>query len=331
MRQLQSPCSSRRLKALLGVLMLAGAAQADGLNPGSLLIYPEYDTTGGRDTLITVTNVSSSDTVSITFEYINTATTGPTFCLQTDRHATLTPHDTLTVLVSNHIGTGRKGFAYVFASNAAGDVALSNNSLIGDDLVLDATITAGYSIVPLVFKAKPSPNNPTDLDGDGLRDLNNAEYESGPARILIPRFMGQHSGHASELILIGLSGGARFTTLADFVIFNDNEVPLSAQYSFPCWKKVSLLSISGVFGRSFLANNTADAPLEIIGQSTYEAGWFLVEGHIAQSTSATILNPTILAVLVETAGSRPGAEIPFLQERRNTGALWPVSVGGGGP
>jgi hypothetical protein len=326
---------SRAAVALAACFALGSTALADGMNPGSLLIFPEYDSTTGRDTLITVTNTSSTLTVSITYEYVHG--TAPNMCLQSDRHATLTPNDTLTVLVSNHLGAARPGFLYVFASNASGSVALSQNVLIGDNLVLNGTNSLQYSIAPLVYRALTAPGSDTDVDHDGIRDLNGMEYEPAPGRILIPRFMGQSASHASDLILIGLTGGAKFTTIADFVIFNDNEVPLSAQFSFPCWTKVPLSDISSVFSRTFLQQNTDDNAQEILGQSTYESGWMIVEGALAQSVNTSFNDPAILAVLIEKtmtgslATTRSAAEIPFIQGRRQNGALWPLSNNGMAP
>lgn len=317
----------RRAAAGVAIAALAVAARADGLNPGSLLLFPEYDTTAAHNTLITVTNTSPTITVRVKYEYVSP---GSPVCLLTDREATLTPNDTLTVLVSSHIGTGRRGFLYMFAIDQSG-AAVSQNFLVGDTLVLDGSNALQYAVNPLIFRAVPSLGSPTDIDSDGIRDLNGTEYEPAPGRILIPRFMGQSASHTSDLILIGLSGGGRFHTIADFVIFNDNEVPFSAQYEFPCWERVPLLTINGVFGNSFLANSSGDAAAEILGQNAYESGWMIVQGNVAQSTATAISDPAILAVLVERTAARAGAEIPFIQGRRNNGALFPQSNTGGFP
>jgi hypothetical protein len=312
---------------LAGAALLGAVAHADGLNPGSLLIYPEYDSTTSHNTLITVTNTSQTLTIRVKFEYVSPL---EPVCLLTDREATLTPNDTLTVLVSAHIGAGRRGFLYVFAIGTGG-AAISANFLVGDNLVIDGANSLQYAINPLVFRAVPTLNSSTDLDNDGIRDLDGNEYEPAPGRILIPRFMGQSTSHTSDLILIGLSGGGRFHTIADFVVFNDNEVPLSAQYEFPCWERVPLLTINGVFARSFLANNTDDAAAEILGQNSYESGWMIIQGTVAQSANTAISDPAILAVLVERTGTRAGAELPFIQGRRTNGALFPQSNTGNGP
>lgn len=317
----------RRACLLGGIACLGLTAHADGLNPGSLLIYPEFDTTSSHNTLITVTNTSPTLTVRVKYEYVSPA---DPVCLMTDREATLSPNDTLTVLVSSHIGINRRGFLYLFAINAAG-AAVSQNLLVGDDLVLDGTNALQYSINPLMFRALPPLNDLTDLDSDGIRDLNGTEYEPAPGRILIPRFMGQSASHTSDLILIGLSGGGRFHTIADFVIFNDNEVAFSAQHEFPCWERTPLLAINGVFANGFLANSSGDAAAEILGQAAYESGWFLVQGTVAQSANTAISDPAILAVLIERTGARAGAELPFIQGRRSNGTLFPQSNSGGAP
>lgn len=317
---------------LLGVALLAGGARADGRNPGSLLIFPEYDHGPGRNTLITVTNSSPDAPITVHFNYVSGLPGA--MCEISNRLEVLTPNDTITVLSSAHSGqppTGNKykGYVYVYAERLG--VPISFNFLIGDEIVLDANLATLYAMNPVVFKAKPPTSQPTNLDGDSVRDLNDLEYEGVPEQILIPRFIGQTATRQSDLILISLTGGASFTTIVNFVIFNDNEEVFSAQHAFTCWKKTPLSSISALFANDFLHNQTTDAVAEIIGSTQDETGWMIIDGAVANSSARSFQDPAILAVLVEKAGNAPnnlGAEIPFFTGKQFNGDLVPTGVFG---
>ena len=166
----------------------------------------------------------------------------------------------------------------------------------------------------------------TDLDDDGLRDLDGLEYEAAPERHYVPRFMGQGPLATSELVLINLTGGSQFTALVDFLAYNDNEEVFSRNFTFRCWTKVPLTTISQQFTQAFLANNTNDDVAEIVGYPAQETGWFEVIGSRAWSSAVQFTHPTILAFLIETANAKSGAELAFTTGTRTTGALFPNGV-----
>ena len=214
---------------------------------------------------------------------------------------------------------------YVFAKEQFGDVKTSFNYLIGNVLTLDGMFGFEFSVNPLVYKAIPTLNSPTDLDGDGLLDLNGCEYEESPGEILIPRFLGQNiAGIFSELILLGLSGGTNFNTTLNFLIYNDNEQQFSREYTFNCWERVSLNAISGVFDNTFLQEYTNDDPQEIFGADHMESGWIYINGQIAQSVNTSIPNPAVYAVLVERIGNKGASDLPFERSKNGNGSLFPV-------
>jgi hypothetical protein len=317
---------------LFASLFLSGLATADGLNPGSLLLFPEFDHSSGQNTLLTVTNTNRdaiTGAIRVHFKYVS-GVPGSTLCTEADRIEFLTPGDTLTVLTSAHNpGPFNRGFVYVYAVNVATQ-AVSFDFLAGDALQIDSGKALQHSLSPLNLRAVPAQGLGTDLDGDGLRDLNGLEYEGAPAKVLIPRFMGQDAGYQSELVLIGLSGGSQFTTLLDFLMFNDNEEVFSGQYSFRCWQKAPLSSISAMFDNTFLRDGTTQASGEIIGATARESGWISINGHTASSMLATIQDPAFLAVLVERGGggNNQGAEMPFFQGIQLNGDLVPQSIFG---
>jgi len=186
-----------------------------------------------------------------------------------------------------------------------------HNALVGNALVINGINALSYSYNPYAFLGVGDEGTATDHDGDGRRDLNNIEYSCAPDEILVPRFFGQDTQFVSQLVLVNLTGGSQFTAIANFLGYNDNEEVFSAQESFVCWEKRRLTQISGSFDQSFLAQ-TNNAPNEILGATTRESGWFRIHGSIAYSSAATIDDPAILALLVESTG--PGnvaADLPF--------------------
>jgi hypothetical protein len=64
-----------------------------------------------------------------------------------------------------------------------------------------------------------------------------------------------------------------------------------------------------------------------------ETGWFQLDGLVANSVSTTIIDPAILAVLVERNGSNEGpysraSELPFLNGKQTNGDLLPQTNNG---
>ncbi len=329
----------------LTALGLASAAIADGRNPGSLLLFPEFDSRTMNVTLLTVTNTNSDFTptagggfngsVRVEFIYIGKYAPGGSelSCLETNREHLLTPNDTLTLLTYAHNPQHEQGFVYVFAKNPQTGQAIVFNHLIGNAVTLNGLWSLDYSMNPVSFLGIGSgAGTTTDVDGDGIRDLDGAEYENVTDEVYIPRFLGQGGSFNSELILVGLAGGRAFETIVNFWIYNDNEEAFSAQYLFRCWARVPLGSINGAFNTSFLVNTNQNQN-EILGASNYESGWFKVYGATAFSSAEQIVDPAIYAVLVEIIGSHGAADLPFespaINEPRN-GALYPVGPFGDG-
>ena len=316
----------RFLATVLGSIALAVSARADGRNPGSLIVFPEYRFGNGVDTIITITNTHPSEGTTLHVNYVS-GVPGAGVCLIRDRIVVLRPLDTFTALVSAHNAGGpQQGFVYVYAEGTNG--ARSFNFLVGDSLAVDATLTSLYSIEPLPFTSPLALNAATDLDMDGVRDLNGLEYELAPDQILIPRFMGQSTVYTSDLVLVALSGGRRFQTIVDFLAFNDNEEVFSAQYAFTCWDRQPLTAINGIFTRNFLKYATNQNANEILGANMEESGWIWINGHVASSSTTDILDPAILAVLVErSAATKVGAALPFFKGTQLRGDLLPSGNG----
>jgi hypothetical protein len=307
------------------LVALSGVAGADPHRPGSLLVFPIFDNRPGVATLLTVTNAnngSGGTTVDVEFVYRNWD-----FCNEFNRTRRLTPNDTITVLTSldNPSPSHMKGYVYAFAKSTTTGKAIAWDRLIGTTRVFSA-LNGAYEIEPFVYRSasRIAPGSTTDLDNDGVRDLNGIEYEESPDQLLIPSFFGQIPGGVFEdqLVLINLSGSAQFTAIVDFLVFNDNEEAFSAQYQFKCMNMVNLLSINGVFSNDFLLTTSHD-PQE--GPAFgHEAGWFKIDGNIAFSSAASIQDPAILAARFEPLANNSncyGAALPFQLGFQSNGDL----------
>lgn len=328
--------------ATLAVFAASGAARAEHQTPASLLVFPVYDNTRGTQTLLTVTNTNDdttlgtnnlpNGTIDVEFVYVNGDT-----CLETNRTRRLTPNDTITVLASIDNPNSTRGYVFAFAKRNG--VAVSFNFLVGASLTFSSNDTSDFELAPIGFQAAGGTGTPTDVDGDGRRDLNGVEYAQVPDVLVIPRFLGQAGPAAqlgatlqdarSSLVLINLAG-ARFTAVVDFLVYNDNEEPFSAQVTLDCWERVALSDISGVFLNDFLANNTNNNPNEIfagiVDPNPVESGWYRIDGNTADSSAATISDPAILAAQIETVNGDGGAQLPWGLGLQSNGDLLNLSI-----
>lgn len=325
--------------ALAACLLAAGAgANTNNNEPGSLLVFPLFDNTGGA-TIISVVNTNSDFTpgpgfgqfagsVRVEFVYINSVN-----CFEFNRTRTLTPNDEITVLTAFDNPGMEQGYLYVFAKHLATGQAIKFDWLIGTAWQLDAVSLSSFEFGPYVYKAvnRLAQGANTDTDGDGVRDLNGLEYEQSPDHLLVPRFFGQVPGPVqlnSELVLLNLTGGGQFFATVNFLVYNDNEEVFSRNMAFRCWTKLPLATISGSFSQAFLSTGTTHDPAELIGVPQIETGWFEIDGNIAASTNTAILDPAFLAFLIERTGSLAGAELAFEMGKQANGDLLPIALGG---
>jgi hypothetical protein len=316
-------------------------AFAGGRNPGSLLLYPEFDNRAGTVTVLTVTNtnddispaagnpLAQAGTVRVEFKYIGKYDNdyNEINCEEFNREAVLTPNDTLTLITNAHNPQHEQGYVYVFAKDMSG-ASTVHNYLIGNILTVDGFSSFEYSVNPIAFDGVGDEGSATDVDGDGHHDLDGVEYSEAADEILIPRFLGQGGYYQSELILVALSGGSAFSTTLDFLIYNDNEEVFSSEYTFDCWDQVHLLEISGIFDNEFLASFTNQNPAEVLGAPEVESGWMRIDGGIANSTVQSINDPAFAAVLVERISDKGASDLPFENGSQDNGDLLPRSIHG---
>jgi hypothetical protein len=321
--------------------------QIDRRAAGSLLVFPEYDNDSGSATVLSITNVdaSGSPVIAVEFVYIDGDD-----CSEFNRTEYLTANDTLSVLTSEHNPNEGRGFVYAFAKDAVTNEPIVNNSLIGQVFIIQSEKDCvecktnapargrvgaiEYGINAVSFQGVGATGQVTDLDLDGLRDLDGVEYEQAPDAIHVPRFFGQGYMEPggpyilNELILVSLTGGVHFETTLDFLVYNDNEEGFSLEYTFSCWDKTSLAEISSVFDHSFLANFTNSDPAEVMGATYLESGWIRINGALASSQSTSISDPAFLAVVIERIGDHGAADLAFELCSQPGGVLLPRSQSG---
>ena len=298
--------------------------------PGSLLLCPEFDNRDGMRTIATVTNTNPDAATWVHFIYIGRFASDydgspiDLDCQEFDRMEHLTPNDTITVFTSEHNPQQDQGFCYAFAVDAGGN-PISFNHLIGQQMRVDGYHSSHYAINPIDFRSDLAEGELTDLDGDGVRDLNDQEYEFVPEEVYIPRFIGQDSRNRSEVVFIALSGGSQFTTTAAIMLYNDNEEAFSANHTFKCWDRTSLTQVSAGFKNSFLKDATNHNYYESLGDSEY--GWYKVRGQVANSGIYSIQNPSVYVVHIAKRDGQSGADLPF-EGCGQAGHLIPHSVTG---
>lgn len=325
------------LQTLVGLVGLAlssvASAQSNVSEPGSLLLYTEFDNRAGVSTLYSVTNTFDGSledgTIDVEFVYRGrVAQNGALLnCLEFNRVVRLTPNDTFSTLTFVHNPNQQQGYCYAFARSKTTGKAVKFDHLIGQTLVIDGPGAFEYSLAPATLKAGSAlaSGAATDADNDGIRDLDGTEYEGVGDVMLIPRFFGQNRQYESDLVLINLTGGTQFDAILDFLVYNDNEEVFSAQHSFRCWEKRKLTQISSVFLNDFLLT-TNHNPNEIQTLPFVKTGWMRIDGNTASSTAKTIDDPAFLAVLVERVGPYKAADLPFRLGVQTNGDLLPQGV-----
>jgi hypothetical protein len=315
--------------------MLGAVSQAGVPGPGSLLVFPRWDNTPGAVTLLTVTNTNQDQingAVDVEFDYIDGLT-----CQEFNRTRTLTPADEITVATFIDNPNALQGYVYVFAKNHVTGKAIKFDWLIGTSVIITSHVGSAFEVAPFVFKAASSlvEGGITDLNNNGLRDFNGLEYELLPDVLEFPSFFGINPAFTDEIILLDLTGGGQFTTVVDFLVFNDNEEVFSAQYSFHCWVDINLGLISPLFTDAFL-KTTNHSTNEVAGlPNAPELGWFQVNGNTAMSSVTQFSDPAILAarstifrngILVQNNGAQTSSRsfctiLPFGVGTQSNGSL----------
>jgi hypothetical protein len=260
----------RRIKSFVAGLSMAlllgsGAASAGSdLNEvGAFLVYPaiaSFDFAGqaGLETFVTITNAGSLPVVAHV-SYINGDDSSYQYCYECDFEIPLTGNDTETLVVTFSNGATRivsedspldmtcdwpYGMLVVALQNAAG-ATITDNVLLGEQVVVDYAKGAAFSIPAIPFQGGASG------DGDRVYEFNDSEYGKMPrivaADFLAPSISDPNSG--ATLALFTLNFERQFPPLSDCSVtgFDAHEHPFSASFQFGCWGATDLCEISPEF------------------------------------------------------------------------------------
>jgi hypothetical protein len=314
----------RYLRALLGLALLAIVigpmaldASAGGRNPGSLLVYPYYNSEPGGGTIISLTNISHDKSGCAHFVYID----GKQWS-EFNRFECLTPSDEFSVLADWHNPNSEVGFLYVVALNPSTGAPFDFNCFIGDAIIVDGRGNFVFGIEAIAFNALTGAGTDTDVSpANGMADLNGAEYEFPPEVVDISSFIGQGVGIVSNLILVALTSSSDFETRTRLAVWNNNEKEFSARLNFRCWVNIELARIDGVFNDSFLRTTITDPNAPPL---PWQTGWARIEGIEAVDVVGNepkIINPAVIGAFVQRTGPFAAGHL-LHEEGQNTTQGW---------
>jgi hypothetical protein len=316
--------------ACLALGMLSYDASADGRNPGSCLLFPNYNTGTDSIAVLTITN-TGDETVALRLVWIDKEE-----CTPEDQWIELTAGDTFTFLdEAMNPEKDEQGFMYAYVVESIGSrLEADYDYLIGQELLFQiwpGSVT--YGINAVAFEA-------LSLVADGDLHLDGTEYEAAPSEIFFPRFFGQNGivAAVSKVIFINLTGGQHFEQQANVLVWNDNEQAFSSTVYFPCWDEIYLVDVSGATTEAHLLSSNHD-PLELWDGNNnpliphVKTGWieFMGDWSWNPQTSFYIQNPSLYAVLVEKIGPLSAADLPWQVEDPavyNNAMLWSTSPWG---
>jgi len=298
---------------ILAVVSLLGSASAGGRHPGSLLVFPVHRSGPEYFTVISVTNTNTKKaspwslggTTDVHFEYANIIPSGSAFaplgCNVVDRVETLSPADTLSVLTRCHNATpneGQEGYVVLSALDPLDTLTTwGHDFLIGSSMVVNAS-GVSYSVNAIPFRWIGLGGDPRD----GELQLDDLEYESAPASVIIDCFA-TFSG--SQLALINMTGSDRERNKIKITAYNDNEFLLSDTVEFNCWFDQPLTSVSAIFRESYL-KSTPNDPLELDiscgGLGRIETGWARIDSIAVKTPGGTTISSDGVVMGAITSG-----------------------------
>ncbi len=301
----------RNLKTLIAAGVVAvgmsTTAMAGSMEPGSVLIYPEYLSGSGSGTVISITNTKDDPSfnqntnlngvVDVHFIYIDGE-----YWTEFNRFERLTPNDTFTVAASTHNPNSEQGFLYCIALNPNSQAPMSWNWLIGDEIVADSNGNWLYAFEALAFKSLAAEGDNAD-DGDGVIELDGVEYQAVGDKMMISSFFGyDDSGITAGLILVALAPSSDYETTIDFQVYNNNENEFSTTHRFRCWDMVDLYDIDSVFTDAFLKSTPYDSRVNGL---TYTTGWARLDGDRATDivgNEPAINDPAFVGAMFQSLG-----------------------------
>jgi len=271
--------------------------------PGSVLVFPLFDSSDAANTIITVTNTNEDrivcsptdlrgGDVEIVYFYID----GETWRC-TDVTEPLTPGDTISVLTNRHNPNMERGFLVVQARDPETFLPVDFDFLIGSAIVVNTDFDFSWSYLPYSFEAVFT--NPVERDrcgrtlieDDGCVKFGNPDeegpgttyYDRFPDTLLIDRFFGEGGDDGApaftftnRLVLLSTDPGFEDPeeTRISIVGFNNNERRFSRSFDFICFLESTLADITlGTSQESLDVNSDED---ELGGVNT---GWMRIRAN----------------------------------------------------
>jgi len=352
--------ASRSLVALtllglgLAFATSAGLAQPDPANvdlrvrhaqPGSVLIFPLYDSTPGNNTLISVTNLNESEVlcdnglrqgdVQLHYNYFSEVWE------QSDSDEDLTPADTITVLARGHNPNPERGFLVVESRDPETNLPIDYDFLIGSAIIVNSEFDFQWAYTPYAFEGLPLGNRadgawnsacgfpiidlPTDPDFDTL-DFDGDELSFFPQTLYIDHFFGEGTPasfpgvtFSNTLHLMSTSPGGPDVddmTEVSVVGYNNNERLFSRTFRFNCYISQNLDDITNATSQAQLA--TGGDSDELLGVSY---GWLRMHATNEVARGASPFSHAILGVFSHQAmlGAEmfvAGRELQYTGSRR---------------
>jgi hypothetical protein len=306
---------------LAGIGILIGCAATPAIaqpligGPGSALIFPLFQSGGGRTTLITVTNTSSSTAlcgngfrqgdVLLKYHYFSVSSGQ---CVEADRLRLLTPSDTITVVTSQDNPAASLGWLWVEALDPESHRAIDFDFLIGSAILADTVSQFRMRYLPYAFRAYPPgivgrdrcDRVFTDANHNGRADFDGIEYDFWPSRLYLDEFIQESGAVTSELFVASADRDPTdgSDTLLDFLIVNNREQTFSrSDVGFDCYLHRPLAQFSAIFTNLFGDPNELRS-----GGHGIQMGWLQVTGDDA-----------VLAVFLQHVGTGSVAEGTTLQ------------------
>ncbi len=184
---------------LAGLLTSAASAQPSLHEPGSVLVFPYFDSTDGATTLLQITNTdrrvgyceaTDQREGDIVLEY--------RYCdpLNDEDHPAfefLVPGDTATVIAEQHDPLSKIGFVVVTALGPTTLEPVDFDHLIGSAVVALGGSNRLVKYGAYSFRAPATSEDlcdrtRTDADGDGARDFDGVEYDFFPETLVLDQF-----------------------------------------------------------------------------------------------------------------------------------------------
>jgi len=303
------------LAALSVALGGAVLAQPLHLQPGSVLIYPLFDSQPQSATVINVTNTNEDRTacgngfrqgdVRAHYIYYGQEPDGG-ICLEFDRIEDLSPADTITVLASEHNPEGEVGFLTVAAEDPETGALIDFDFLIGSAYVANSNLDIMWAYTPYPFEAVAGASSGSDscgrdfIDDDSFASplrFDGVDYVQFPDRLFLDSFFEEQAGVFENQLTLMSTSGQDYINEIDVLTWNNKEDKFSRTFKFVCHTSVALSGITAV------ARNLNGDPDEFLK----ETGWMKFDGRavldLAGNPAPTVATPAILGVFVQIVRS----------------------------